>query len=262
MILTLSFGLNVEYVACMITQTQAIILRSVDYQESSKILTVLSKEHGKIALIARGVKKPKSKLSGLIDLGNILDVVYYYKSTRGVQSLTEASISYSTPNFRIDFERAAILYATLELTGQLTHENEVNEPIYNFLAKFIPWLGEEEVVDPSIFCYVQIRCSDLCGFAIHDNKIELSNEVYLNISDGTISNSIDSELSYKLTVLQARFLKESIASRQRSVFKLGLEGLELKQLIRHLDVYFKYHLEGYKERRSDSIFEQMLQESK
>ena len=246
----------------MITQTQTIILRTVDYQESSKIITVLSKEHGKIALIARGVKKPKSKLSGLIDLGNVLDVVYYYKSTRSVQSLTEASISYSNHNFRIDFERAAILYATLELIAQMVHDNEVNDTVYNFAASFIKWLGEEEHIEPSIFCYVQIRCTDLCGFAIDNKDIDLTKEVYFNISDGTISNAIDSELSYKLTVLQARFLKSSITSKQRSIFNIGLKGLELKQLIRHLDVYFKYHIEGYKERRSDSIFEQMLQESK
>ncbi len=246
----------------MITQTQAIILRTVDYQESSKIITVLSKEHGKIALIARAVKKPKSKLSGLIDLGNILDVVYYYKSTRSVQSLTEASISYSNHNFRIDFERAAILYATLELIAQMVHDNEVNNTVYNFAVSFIEWLGEEEHIEPSIFCYVQIRCTDLCGFAIDNKDIDLAKEVYFNISDGTISNAINSELSYKLTVLQARFLKSSITSKQRSIFNIGLKGLELKQLIRHLDVYFKYHIEGYKERRSDSIFEQMLQESK
>lgn len=246
----------------MITQTQVIILKTVDYQESSKIITVLSKEHGKIALIARGVKKPKSKLSGLIDLGNILDVVYYYKSTRGVQSLTEASIFYSNHNFRIDFERASILYAALELVGQLVHENEVNETVFSFLSKFIQWIGEEEAIEASIFCYVQIRCTELCGFAIDNKDADLTKDVYLNISDGTISNAIDSELSYKLTVLQARFLKESITSKQRSVFSLGLKDLELKQLIRHLDVYFKYHIEGYKERRSDSIFEQMSQEIK
>lgn len=246
----------------MITHTQAIILRSVDYQESSKILTVLSQEHGKIALIARGAKKPKSKLSGLIEVGNILDVVYYYKSTRGVQSLTEASIAYSSMEFRIHFEKAAILYATLELASQLVHENEVNTPVFNFLQRFIPWLGEEEGIQSSVFCYNQLRFAELCGFDLNDRNTDLDKDTYLNIAEGTISNTIDSELSYKLTVLQARFLKESIASKNKGVLSLGLQGLELKQLIRHLDVYFKYHIEGYKERRSDSIFEQMLQESK
>lgn len=246
----------------MITHTQAVILRAIDYQESSKILTVLSKEHGKIALIARGVKKPKNKLAGLVEVGNILDVVYYYKSTRGVQSLTEASNSYSNINFRIDFERAAILYATLELVGQLVHENEVNEPVYDFLTAFIPWLGDETQVEPSVFCYTQVRCAEICGLGLSDHIMNSEEDIFLNITNGTISNAFDSELSYKLTVLQSRFLSESISSKQKKVFKIGLDGLELKQLIRHLDVYFKYHLEGYKERRSDSIFEQMLQDKK
>lgn len=118
----------------MITHTQAIILKSVDYQESSKILTVLSQKHGKIALIARGVKRPKSKLAGVIDIGNILDVVYYYKPSRAVQSLTEASIQSGSMAFRKDFEKAAILYSVLELTGQLVHENEENEPLFSFLS--------------------------------------------------------------------------------------------------------------------------------
>ena len=243
----------------MITHTRAIILRSVDYQESSKILTVLSEEHGKIALIARGAKRPKSKLSGLIDVGNILDVVYYYKSTRGVQSLTEAAIAHRSNSFRTDFQKGAVLYAVLELAAQLVHEGEVNTGVFDFTAAFIPWLGEEEAVQPSVFAYVQVRCAEICGFGLQDLSGAEEGECFLNIASGTISNAIDSELSYKLTVIQTRFLREALASKSRSVLQLKLENEELKQVIRHLDVYFKYHIEGYKERRSDVIFEQMLQ---
>lgn len=246
----------------MITHTQVVILRAVDYQESSKILTVLSKEHGKIALIARGAKKPKSKLAGVIEVGNILDVIYYYKSTRGVQSLTEATISYSSLNFRIDIERSAILYGVLELTGQLVHENEVNTKVFEFITRFIPWLGEESDPEPSVFCYAQTRCAEICGFGLMDESSDSNENYYLNISNGTLSDAFDSELSYKLNVTQARFLKEALSSKQRSVLQLGLKGADLKQLIRHLDVYFKYHIEGYQERRSDTIFEQMLQEQR
>ena len=120
----------------MMIHTTAIILKSVDYQESSKIITVLTKAHGKIALIARGSKKPKNKLSGLIEIGHVLDVVYYYKPTRNVQNLTEASIQFSSLSFRQDFEKASILFATLELVNQLVHEYEENESMFNFLNKW------------------------------------------------------------------------------------------------------------------------------
>ena len=86
----------------MISTSKAIILRSIDYQDSSKIITALSQTHGKIALIAKGVKKPKSKLAGVIEVGNILEITYYFKASRNIQTLSEASIIYQSLNFRKD----------------------------------------------------------------------------------------------------------------------------------------------------------------
>ncbi len=244
----------------MITHTQAIILKSVDYQDSSKILTVLSQKHGKIALIARGVKRPKSKLAGVIEIGNILDVVYYYKPTRSVQSLTEASINSGSLVFRSDFQKAAILYSVLEFSSQLIHENEENSSLFNFLSTFITWLAEVDSVHPSIFPYVQVRCAELLGFNISFDQADTFNNMFFDISHGQVSQNYQTELSYKLTVKQSRFLHLAISSRSLSILQLGLAGSELKQLIHHLDVYYKYHIDGYQDRKSDSIFDQMLKD--
>lgn len=242
----------------MIVHTKAIILRVIDYQESSKILTVLSEEHGKIALIAKGAKKPKNKLTGILEIGAVLDVVYYYKQSRGVQTLTEASIHYSTDSFRKDFERAAILYSTLELLSQLLHEHEVNEPIFTFALNFIEWLGDAEETYPSVFPYVQIRLAEITGIGLVSALTKIPDIAYLNISSGNISEQPEEELSYKLTEAQTRFMILAMSGKSKQIFKVGLENGELKQLVHHIDVYFKYHVEGYQERRSDAIFEQML----
>jgi len=244
----------------MITHTSAIVLKSIDFQESSKILTVLSRHHGKISLIARGVKRPKNKLAGIIEIGNILDVVYYYKTTRSIQNLTEASINFSSLNYRSDFERASILFASLELVNQIIHENEVNENVFTFLMKFITWLSNYQSVNPSIFCYVQLRCAKLIGFNLTYDADDTLDERYFDLTHGLISSQFQSELSYKLTVLQSRFLQLALSSKNEKVFQTGLAGGELKQLIHHLDVYFKYHIEGYQDRKSDSIFDQMLKD--
>lgn len=243
----------------MITHTQAIILRSIDYQDSSKILTMLTEEHGKIALIAHGAKKPKSKLSGVLDTGAVLDVVYYYKASREVQTLTEASVSFSTDIFRKEFERAAILYATLELAAQLIHENEVNKPVFDFIFRVIQWLAEAKKTSPAIFAYVQLRMAEIIGIGLHSTVQVNKVPVYLNVVSGNISEQAEDELSYKLSEAQALFIMMALRSKSKKIFSITLENGELKQLVHHLDVYFKYHIDGYRERRSDSIFEQMLQ---
>lgn len=247
----------------MICHTRIIILRAIDYQESSKILTVFSAEHGKIALIARGAKKPRNKFAGKLDVGTMLDVVYYYKGSRGVQTLTEANVFYRSDVFRKDFERAAVLYATLELVGQLVHEHEVNLQVYAFAQNFIEWLGEAEETYPSVFAYVQLRLADITGIGMRcfvEEPIDGEQpELYLNVSSGEVAEESDSELSYKLSAAQSRFVMQALKSSSKEIFKIPLQNGELKQLVHHIDVYFKYHIEGYKERRSDSIFEQMLQ---
>lgn len=241
----------------MIIQDRAIILKAIDYQESSKILTVLSQKHGKIAIIAKGAKRPKNKFAGILETGNVLDVVYYYKASRNIQTLSEANIHFTSLKFRQQMERAAILYATLELVAQLVHENEVNENLFKLAHNFIIWLGEEEEVSPSVFVYIQLRLADISGLGITDEQTNKQTS-FLNIASGNISEHAESELSYKLTANQAAFLKKVLNNRNKSLFKLKLENEELKQLVHHLDVYFKYHIDGYQERRSDAIFEQML----
>ena len=245
----------------MILTSKAIVLRSIDYQGSSKIITVLCQSNGKIALIAKGGKKPKSKLSGTIEVGNILEATYYYKDSRSIQTLSDASILYQSLNFRKDFERASILYSTLELISQLTHENEENDELFLFSSTFIKWLGDVETVRPSIFPYVQIRLAQIAGVGLIVQNTQENETVYLNISSGTLTENPDSDLSYKLTKNQAMFLKVGVTSRNTEIFNIDFSNSELKQLIHHLDVYFKYHIDSFKDRRSDTIFEQMLKET-
>jgi len=244
----------------MIVTSKAILIRSIDYQESSKIITALTQAHGKIALIAKGVKKPKNKLAGVIELGNILEVTYYYKSTRNIQTLSEASIIYQSLNFRKDFDRASILYSALELISQLVHENEENTELFLFAFNFIIWLGDVKKTPLSLLAYVQLRLAQIIGVGLIDETTKTNETVFLNISSGTIAMAPDTELAYKLTDKQALFLKMGLNTKNVEIFTIGLANSELKQLIHHLDVYFKYHIDGYKDRRSDKIFEQMIQE--
>jgi recombinational DNA repair protein (RecF pathway) len=152
------------------------------------------------------------------------------------------------------------LFASLELVNQLIHEHEENESVFNFLETFIKWLSDYEAINPSIFCYVQLRCAELIGFNLAVESDDTLEESYFDVTHGVITHRFQSELSYKLTVIQTQFLKQALSSRSNKVFQLGLAGGELKQLIQHLDVYFKYHIEGYQDRKSDSIFDQMLKD--
>ncbi|MCA9330182.1 DNA repair protein RecO, partial [Candidatus Saccharibacteria bacterium] len=56
--------------------TVGIVLARINYGEADRIVTILTPDHGKIRLLARGVRKIKSRLAGGIELFSINDLTY------------------------------------------------------------------------------------------------------------------------------------------------------------------------------------------
>lgn len=57
-------------------QTIGIVLSRTDFGEADRIITLLTPQHGKLRLMARGVRKPKSKLAGGIELFSVSDITF------------------------------------------------------------------------------------------------------------------------------------------------------------------------------------------
>lgn len=247
----------------MIVHTSAIVFKTLDYQESSKIVTLFTEEHGKIAVIVKGAKKLKNKFSGLLEVGNLLDVVYYYKSSRSIQILTEASFLEKTLNIRLDFKKMATATSAIELISQLLHENEINKPLFTFTKNFLTWLDKTESAPQKIFPYVQIRLAQLMGLGL---KMQVSDSprnssYYISLETGLISQeNTSNSTTYKLTQNQVQYVSLALQARGSRLFELDIRPVELKELVQHLDRYLKYHVEGLRDRKADAIFEQILQE--
>jgi len=71
-------------------RTRAVVLRRTNYGEADRILTLLTPE-GKIAVVAHGVRKEKSRLAGSIELFSVADVVIHQGKSR-LATLTSAKM--------------------------------------------------------------------------------------------------------------------------------------------------------------------------
>jgi len=73
-------------------KTEALVLRSIPFQESSSIVRMFTREQGKIAVIAKGARRMKSGLRGFLEPLNYIEAIYYYKSTRDIQTLSKIDL--------------------------------------------------------------------------------------------------------------------------------------------------------------------------
>ncbi len=245
----------------MIIKTEAIVLRAIEFKESSLIFSLFTRKEGIVSVIAKGARKPKSKFSAYLVPGQVLEVVFYHKPTRNIQTLSDTSYLLKLDRLRTDIEKMALTTTTMELVGQVLHENEVNEPLFLFITKMLSWLNKREQVSRLIFPYIQLRIIDRIGIGLQaEENLETNSGFrgYINIESGALSNSPEGEQAIALTDKQFSFLSKSLIPGKKTIFEKKLTKNELSDLIEYLDKYIRYHVEGVKPRKSDDIFATIL----
>ncbi len=126
-------------------KTEAVVLRGVDFSETSRVVTFLCPVRGRMACIAKGARRKNSPLAAALDTFNRVELVYYWKEGRSVQNLAEATVLNRFPRVKRDLERSVYAAFPLELAWCVAHENEPSEPLYRALVRglegFDTWSG-------------------------------------------------------------------------------------------------------------------------
>lgn len=103
--------------------TRAIILRRTNYGEADRILTILTPEYGQQAVIARAVRREKSKLAGGIELFAVceLGLVRSSTNTDGMWTLTSSRIVMFYGQIMTDYDRLQFGYETVRQIANLSN---------------------------------------------------------------------------------------------------------------------------------------------
>lgn len=149
------------------TRTQAIVLRRTNYGEADRILQLLTPE-GRRAVMARGVRKEKSKLAGGIELFAMSDVVIGEgKGSLGV--LTSAKLIQFYRHILEDYDRLQFGYLAIKLVGRASET--VDEPEwFDLLGEVLMGLDVLTIPMPLIEAWFYIRYASLLG---HELNLEL-----------------------------------------------------------------------------------------
>ena len=104
-------------------QTEAIVLRKVDFSETSRIVTFLTPYRGRLACMVKGARRKGSAMASLLDTYNRLEITYTWKESRQVQLLTEASLLDGFDIIKASIEHIACAAFLLEIAGLIAQEN-------------------------------------------------------------------------------------------------------------------------------------------
>ncbi len=133
-----------------IYQTEGVILRRSDIGEADRILTLYTPERGKIRLLAKGVRRPGSRLAGHVEL--LVHSTFLVARGRNLDIVTQAQTRQAFAALRQDLERIGWGCYIAELLERMTPEQEENYPAFLLLLEALDLLdrgGNGEMITRS-----------------------------------------------------------------------------------------------------------------
>lgn len=234
-----------------IIKTEAVVLSKINYGDTSSIVSLFTKDEGKISAIAKGARSPKSKYGRIIDPINYLLIVFYKKDSREVQLISDAEILDYFPAIKTNLEKLKYAYAIIELVKNLLAEHDVNKVLFKGIVRILSKLNtSKEKPEVSfgrffIFALKQVGYEiqiEKCAFCGNENMhVE---DFYFHFEKGLICGKCKEKAVeiYKINLELLSYLR----CLKSNISVENFSNSEPQRAIDLMEKFVKYHVQGFK----------------
>ena len=123
--------------------SSAVVLHRLNYGEANKIITVITPEHGKVKLMARGVRKIKSKLAGGIELFSVSNITFI-KGKNDISTLASTRLTTYFHHIVEDIDRTMAGYDMLKMLHSHTQDS-CDSDYYRLILQALTYLNDTDI---------------------------------------------------------------------------------------------------------------------
>jgi DNA repair protein RecO (recombination protein O) len=230
-------------------QTEAIIIKKTKLGEADRILTLYTPQLGKIQAVAKGVRRPRSKLSGHLEL-----LTYSLVSLARGKNLDTITGSQTINSFlplKSDLELTSYALYVTELVNQFTADHIENCPLFSLLIETMEQLSQSDNYE-LVLRYFELHLLERVGYrprfqqcALCHRPLKSINNYFCPGAGGMLCPSCnrDQHFSYPLSVNGLKVLRLLQDSDYSIINRLKINHMlsdELEGITRN---YIKYLLE-------------------
>lgn len=237
----------------MLEKIEAFIIKSQDYGETNKIVTLFSKKYGKFSALARGAKKMKSRMAAVTQ-PFIHGEFLIYINQKGLSTIQQGDVLDSLRLIREDIMKTAYAAYISELVDKLMDTFHPDYYLYDQFLQSMKWISEDREVEIAIMMF-EVKMFEKGGFApIVDQCVHCGRQDHLvsfSIAEGGLlcnqCNLYDDQ-SIHLPKGVARLLNIFTIAGLERIGTVSVKDENKKLLRKILDTYYDqyggYHLKS------------------
>ena len=143
-------------------EDEAIVLRQYSLSDSDRIIVLITRDYGKVRAVGKGVKKPQSRISGILEPLNHIRVEVYSREGKDLGQIRRAELihSYLGRNQSLKHVYAYSYFA--EICNEIAQDNQANRPLFRLVLASLS-AGEKQGISQPLIRYFEIWCLKLSG---------------------------------------------------------------------------------------------------
>ena len=230
-------------------KTAAIVLRHRKLGEADKILTLFTANYGKLDAVAKGVRRPTSKLAGHVEPLTYSN--FLLAQGRELDIVTQAETLESLTALREDLERLGRGLYAAELVDRLTPDRQESYALFGLLLETLRRLATHDDLDPALR-YFEMQLLDELGYRPQlercvscEGALEPATNFWSAASGGVLcpACAADEPLSQELSLNALKVLRLLQRGSFGDTVRVRVAEALDQELERHLREYIRYLLE-------------------
>lgn len=233
-----------------VIKTEALVLKSIPFKETSNIVRLYTKKHGKVSIIAKGARRLKSPFRGYLEPLSYVEVIYYHKPTREIQTLSKIEFIQTFFQNSTEITDTAYAMAVMECIDKFIHGHQKDERIFLLMVNVMKFMDSNRDFIKEAFIYFLLKISATLGYKTDFSTCSVCKQP---LKSALYEPSTGRIICRRCADFQERvlLLRDEILDYMRILEKADLEaGLPKFQLAKpSIDVidflvsYISYHLD-------------------
>ena len=231
-------------------RAEAIVLKALDLGEADRILTLLTRHFGKVKVMAKGIRRPTSRLAGYAE--PLSHATYQLARGRELDVLTGAESRSTYRALRDDLDRIAAGWYIAEVADRSTVEHSPVAPVFDIVETALRHLEAGHA--PALVCrWWDLHLLDRTGFrpelgscarcegALHEGTNAWSPYEGGAVCPPCVDRSIAGLPALSLRALKS--LRYLLVSDFAAAARLRMDEALERELERHLRAFLQYVLD-------------------
>ena len=215
-------------------KTDGIVIKKVDHSEADRMLTLFTKNFGKISININGIRKSKKRHLNGADLFGISNFIFYKKDEHYILSSFELNETFF--NIRKDLEKLNISFHILEILNSILIENETRIGLYKLLLNSFRFLNKN---NNPIQNYLLLNYFLTIVIKEEGIMFQIEDGLYFNVENSIIN---DIPTCNKLTETQKIIISHIFDEKINDIISLNPCIDDIKNIISLLEGYINHHL--------------------